>query len=315
MLTAEHRLLKNPPYDAVPAPPRTPSGCPARTASSPIPAEPALPLVARNVTATDDDLVLRGVGFRGGTYVDTANIVPLTGAPTTELRGVHAPFVSPVFYPMRLWSPNYFGALGEHGGTNLLITPAQHKSDPANAGKSIQRKYTGLDLKLFYSGNLTTAALSDAPTIVDVQTEPSRRQRQLHGPGRRRSQGCRPRRLDHLHRWHRHLGAARPHPGRDRFPSLDGHAAVGVGAGEPQVRRPGRQRLRPRLVRRQPWCLLQRCRQRRWCRRDIPRADLPAGKWHIRPEPGHHRRAQGWLYAPRQQACRGRHRRFWGASA
>ena len=63
-------------------------------------------------------------------------MVPLTGAPTTELRGVHAPFVSPVFYPMRLWSPNYFGALGEHGGTNLLITPAQHKSDPANRARA-----------------------------------------------------------------------------------------------------------------------------------------------------------------------------------
>ena len=46
-------------------------------------------------------VVLRGVGFRGGTYVDSGPIVPFTGAPTTELRGVHVPFVSPVFYPER----------------------------------------------------------------------------------------------------------------------------------------------------------------------------------------------------------------------
>ena len=170
-LTPQNRLLKNPPYDATPG-----TFTDAKWLSGPNgvvtnPAEPALPLVARNVTATDDDLVLRGVGFRGGTYVDTPGIVPLTGAPTTELRGVHAPFVSPVFYPMRLWSPNYFGALGEHGGTNLLVTPVQHKTDNPLLGTSIQRKYTGLDLKLYYSGNLTAAALSDAPTIVDVQTE------------------------------------------------------------------------------------------------------------------------------------------------
>jgi hypothetical protein len=170
-LTSNTLQLKNPPYDAVPGTFTT-----ARWLSGPNgvvtnPAEPALPLVARNVSATNNNLVLRGVGLRGGTYVDTPGIVPLTGAPTTELRGVHAPFVSPVFYPMRLWSPNYFGALGEHGGTNLLVTPVQHKTDSPTLGTSIQRKYTGLNLKLYYSGNLTTAALSDAPTIVDVQTE------------------------------------------------------------------------------------------------------------------------------------------------
>ena len=72
----EHRLLKNPPYDAVPG-----TFTDAKWLSGPNgvvtnPAEPALPLVARNVTATDDDLVLRGVGFRGGTYVDTAGDRP-----------------------------------------------------------------------------------------------------------------------------------------------------------------------------------------------------------------------------------------------
>ncbi len=112
VLTAKELPLKNPPYDAVPGTFTTAKWLSGPNGVVTNPAEPAVPLVARNATSTDADHVLRGVGFRGGTYTDTANIVPLTGAPTTELRGVHAPFSSPVFYPMRLWSPNYFGALG-----------------------------------------------------------------------------------------------------------------------------------------------------------------------------------------------------------
>lgn len=131
------------------------------------PAEPALPLAVVNATPTDTSVVLRGVGFRGGSFSDST-VVPLTGAPTTELRGVHAPFVSPVFFPMRLASVNYFGALGESGGTNLLVTPAQHRLADAAQGTSTLRRYSSLDLRLFYSGNLSAASLSDAPSIVSV---------------------------------------------------------------------------------------------------------------------------------------------------
>ena len=134
------------------------------------PAEPALPLAVQNVTPTDANIVLRGVGFRGGTFTDST-VVPLTGAPTTELRGVHAPFVSPVFFPMRLATVNYFGALGGSGGTKLLVTPAQHRIADAALGTSTLRRYTSLDMRLFYSGNLTGAALSDAPSIVGVVAE------------------------------------------------------------------------------------------------------------------------------------------------
>ena len=135
------------------------------------PAEPALPLAAINVTPTDGNVVLRGVGFRGGTYTDST-IVPLTGAPTTELRGVHVPFVSPVFFPMRTWTVNYFGALSGGGGTSLLVTPAQHRAFDIEAGTSTLRRYGNLDLRLYYSGNLGTVALSDAPTIVGVDAQP-----------------------------------------------------------------------------------------------------------------------------------------------
>ena len=135
------------------------------------PAEPALPLTAINITPTDGSVVLRGVGFRGGTYTDST-IVPLTGAPTTELRGVHVPFVSPVFFPMRTWTVNYFGALSGGGGTSLLVTPAQHRAFDIEAGTSTLRRYGNLDLRLYYSGNLGTVALSDAPTVVGVDAQP-----------------------------------------------------------------------------------------------------------------------------------------------
>ena len=135
------------------------------------PAEPALPLAAVNVTPTMGNLVLRGVGFRGGNYADDV-ITPLTGAPTTELRGVHVPFVSPVFFPMRPWTVNYFGSLGGNGATGLLVTPAQHRAADIALGTSTRRTFSNLDLRLFYSGNLSQAALSDAPSIVFVDAQP-----------------------------------------------------------------------------------------------------------------------------------------------
>ena len=136
------------------------------------PAEPALPKHVTSVTSENSSQVLRGVGWRGGAYLEEDEILPLTGAPTTELRGVHAPFVSPVFYPMRMWTPNYFGQLSGSGGTNLIVTPVQHKTDTAHPGTTIRREFTDLDLRLFYSSNLTGAALSDAPTIVKVSATP-----------------------------------------------------------------------------------------------------------------------------------------------
>ena len=135
------------------------------------PAEPILPLAIFNATPTDSKIVLRGVGFRGGSFADST-VVALTGAPTTELRGVHVPFVSPVFFPMRTWAVNYFDALGGSGRTNLLLTPAQHRALDIQQGTSTLRRFTALDLRLYYSGNLTQPVLSDAPTIVAVDARP-----------------------------------------------------------------------------------------------------------------------------------------------
>ncbi|MBI3745680.1 MAG: choice-of-anchor C family protein [Chloroflexi bacterium] len=139
------------------------------------PFEPTLPLVSKNVTAPDQT-PLRGVGFWGGTYTDTPGITPLTGAATTDLRGVHTSFSSPVFYPMKLVNANYFDALGG-GSTRLLITPAQHRADGPGSPTSTLRLYSGMTFKLFYSGNVETRtvggvqltpALAAPPSILDV---------------------------------------------------------------------------------------------------------------------------------------------------
>jgi uncharacterized delta-60 repeat protein len=136
------------------------------------PGEPALPLALVNVTSNDARFVLRGIGYRGGTYVDAGPMLPFTGAATTESRGVHVPFLSPVHYPGTMWTPNYFGALAGTGGTQLLVTPVQHRVASVSDGTSTQRRHTAMNLRLFYSANVSQAALSDAPVIVAVDAQP-----------------------------------------------------------------------------------------------------------------------------------------------
>jgi len=131
------------------------------------PGEPAIPLETRNVTVANT--VLRGVGLRGGSYADQT-VTPLTGAPADpedQIRGIHHGFGSPVFFPMRLWTPNYYDAL-TGGTTNLLVTPAQHKTTGASDGSVILRTYSNVDLRLFYSAYTGPAAKSGAPTILGV---------------------------------------------------------------------------------------------------------------------------------------------------
>ncbi len=138
------------------------------------PAEPAIPLFQRDVSVDRDGLVLRGVGFRGGSYVQDSR-VPLTGAPTTELRGVHAPFGSTVWFPLRITTTNYLGELnGGEGTTTLSVTPVQHRVETLGQFEALRRRYSDVGLRLFYSGNTTEyadgaiPALAAAPTITDV---------------------------------------------------------------------------------------------------------------------------------------------------
>lgn len=143
------------------------------------PAEPVLPLVLRSVDVPG--LALRGVGFRGGRYTDVPDVIALTGAATTELRGVHPEFISEVFYPPKFWRPNYYGGLFDTpaGGTRLVVTPAQVRTLPGQSKGTI-RTFEQTDFRLYYSGNTTTytndaggpsstPALSAPPSIAQVR--------------------------------------------------------------------------------------------------------------------------------------------------
>ncbi len=139
------------------------------------PDEPTLPLEIRNVGVAGT--VLRGVGFRGGQYTDLEDILPLSGAPTTELRGVHIPFLTQVFYPVQPWRVNYFNALA--GGDPLLfVTPAQFISDFDSPGAQLgtMRRFNNMQFRLFYNDNTTNfgegviPALAAPPTIANIST-------------------------------------------------------------------------------------------------------------------------------------------------
>ena len=141
------------------------------------PGEPAVPLFSSNVTVPG--IALRGIGWRGGDW-NESQVVPLTGAPATEIRGVHTPFSSTVNFPMRLASANYFGALEGDGQTRLNVVGAQHRVDSVGDIQATIRRFDGLDLRLFYSANTTSytveggggvniPALSAPPQISDVR--------------------------------------------------------------------------------------------------------------------------------------------------
>jgi hypothetical protein len=131
------------------------------------PGAPALPLQSTDVTVPDQ--VLRGVGFRSGTFSDTTGITPLTGDVATDLSGSHAPFVSGSFFPERLWTVNYFEGLADGStSTELMLTPAQYVSDAPGSATDDQRAYSDVGLRLFYSANRTGAALAAPPTIARV---------------------------------------------------------------------------------------------------------------------------------------------------
>jgi len=138
------------------------------------PVEPVLPLETFNVTVPYS--LTRGVGFRGGSYTDHSEVIPLTGAATTEVRGVHTPFLTDIYFPVRFWGLNYFDNLAVGGGntTRLNVTPAQFISDSSDITKGTLREYTSLDFRLYYSDNFATytggsvPALSGPPSIANI---------------------------------------------------------------------------------------------------------------------------------------------------
>ncbi len=141
------------------------------------PAEPVLPLEMPNVTVPG--FVLRGVGFRGGSFSDTADVLPFTGAATTEIRGVHPPFLSNIFYQVIPWRVNYFDALANSGGrTFLAVTPAQYRSAGPVSLTGTLRQFSQMDFRLYYSAYTTQSpvsgnnpALAAPPSIVNIVTQ------------------------------------------------------------------------------------------------------------------------------------------------
>ncbi|MFN8472311.1 MAG: right-handed parallel beta-helix repeat-containing protein [Anaerolineae bacterium] len=135
-------------------------------------AEPVQPLVRKNVTVAN--YVARGVGFRGGAYVDTPNITPLTGATALEQSAYHPQFFSTVMYPRTLWNLNFFDALAPNNGpTWLNLTPSQYQSESISSPSGTLRQYTNMALRLFYVPNTDTDVPAAAPAISNVYTTAS----------------------------------------------------------------------------------------------------------------------------------------------
>ena len=126
---------------------------------------PVLPLQAEDVTAAGQ--VLRGVGFLGGSFTDQSGVIPLTGAPGTELSTARQGFSSSSFWPSQPWRVNYFDALSGGGTTQLLLTPAQYRTE-GNGPEATLRTYSSLNLRLFYSSETGYAALASAPALGNV---------------------------------------------------------------------------------------------------------------------------------------------------
>ena len=146
------------------------------------PGEPTLPLDTFDATIVDNPgLILRDVGFLGGSYTDFTGMYPLMGAPGTELSLPHFSFLSFVFYPQKPWSINRFDALANPNGSTLVnITPTEYRSEQPTqadvARTATMRRFDDMTLRLFYlPENLNNAVTGTSdprnaapPTIIQV---------------------------------------------------------------------------------------------------------------------------------------------------
>ena len=136
------------------------------------PGAPALPKQVENVTVSGR--VLRGVGLWEADYSDLGGLLPLTGAPAIEGSTANTTFESEAFFPQKLFTANYFGALGDSGRTSLVLTPAQYRSDAPGVFTNTERRYTRMKLRAFYTGAIQTdtglnqPAQAQPPGISDV---------------------------------------------------------------------------------------------------------------------------------------------------
>ena len=135
------------------------------------PFEPIYPKEIDNISVSGQQV--RGVAFRGGSYTDLSGIIPLTSSPTTETSTAHLSYNTPVFYPTQVWAPNYIDAFSG-GNTRLITFPAQFRSSALGATDGTLRKFSSLDLQLYYlPSNWTDAGSPAATKAAAVSAAPS----------------------------------------------------------------------------------------------------------------------------------------------
>jgi len=137
------------------------------------PFEPIYPKQIYDISASGREL--RGVALRGGTYTDLSEVVPLTSSPTTETSTAHLSYNTNAFYPTQTWASNYYDAING-GKTRLVVFPAQFQSSAPAAIDGVLRKFSQLDLQLYYLPDTwanagspaatKAAAVSGAPVIL-----------------------------------------------------------------------------------------------------------------------------------------------------
>jgi hypothetical protein len=139
------------------------------------PGEPVLPLSQYRVGQANQQL--RGALLLSADYSEATDVLPLTGAPATELRGVHITFPSEAFYPEKWWTVNQLGALtgvNSADRARLQLTAAQFLANPEQNIGTI-RYYDGpAAFRLYYSDQTeadtegVNPALAGAPGIPVV---------------------------------------------------------------------------------------------------------------------------------------------------
>ncbi len=137
------------------------------------PGEPVLPFSQYRVGQSNQQL--RGALLLSGSYSELNNVLPLTGAPATELRGVHIAFPTEAFYPEKWWTLNQIGELTAASGADrnrLQLTPAQFLANPGQNTGTI-RYYNGpLAFRLFYSDQTAAAANGVNPALAGAPAIP-----------------------------------------------------------------------------------------------------------------------------------------------
>ena len=222
------------------------------------PSEPALPLAAINVTPTDPNIVLRGRRF-----------------PRRQLRRFGAdrsasPARRRTELARRAWAVQFAGVLpGAPVDAELFRRPVGRRRHPApgHAGAASRRRLRRpararsansptSNMRLYYSGDRSQAALSNAPQIIGRRSAASLERRAVHGAGHRRSRRGNSSGMDHVQRRRqRHVDAARSRPVRSsdaggstptrlrrdrRLARVEG--AARQGAIQSQIRRAGGER-------------------------------------------------------------------------